>query len=98
MPRWLDTRGKSTLGLGICARCSKKFSLDDLYSDPNFPGLRVCENDRDEYDPYRLPMRPSDQITLRFVRPDADLEVTGEMQLEDEYYYLLTEDGNHILL
>lgn len=75
MPRWLDTRGKSTLGIGICGRCSRKFSLDDLYSDPNFPGLKVCRADLDDYDPYRLPARPADKISLRFVRPDVPLTV-----------------------
>lgn len=75
MPRWLDTRGKTTLGVGLCARCSRKFSLDDLYTDPNFPGLKVCRKDLDDYDPYRLPARPADQISLRFVRPDTPLDV-----------------------
>ena len=75
MPRWLDTRGKTTLGVGICGRCSQKFSLDDLFADPNYPGLRVCRKDLDDYDPYRLPARPADQINLRFVRPDTPLDV-----------------------
>lgn len=57
MPVYLSTRGKTTLGIGICGRCSRKFSLDDLYPDPNYPGLRVCKDDIDEYDPYRLPAR-----------------------------------------
>lgn len=73
MPIYLDTRGKTTLGLGICGRCSRKFSLDDLQSDPNTPGLMVCKDDRDEFDPYRLPARQPDQITLRFTRPDVPL-------------------------
>jgi len=75
MPRWLDTRGKSTLAVGICGRCSRKFSLDDLYSDPNFVGLKVCRKDLDDYDPWRLPARPADQISLRFARPDTPLTV-----------------------
>jgi hypothetical protein len=57
MPLYLDTRGRSTLGIGLCARCSRKFSLDDLHSDPNFPGLMVCVADLDDFDPYRLPAR-----------------------------------------
>ena len=47
MPVYLSTRGKTTLGIGICGRCSRKFSLDDLYPDPNYPGLRVCKDDMD---------------------------------------------------
>ena len=73
MPIYLDTRGKTTLGIGICSRCSRKFSLDDLKSDPNSPGLMVCSVDLDQFDPYRLPARQPDQITLRFTRPDVPL-------------------------
>lgn len=74
MPRFLDTRGKSTLGLGICGRCSRKMSLDDLGPDPNSPALMVCNDGcRDHYDPYRLPARQPDKIALRFVRPDDPL-------------------------
>lgn len=73
MPLYLDTRGKTTLGIGICGRCSRKFSLDDLQPDPNTPGLMVCRVDLDQFDPYRLPARQPDQITLRFTRPDVPL-------------------------
>ncbi len=73
MSVYLDTRGKSTLGIGVCGRCSRKMSLDDLYSDPNYPGLRVCKADLDQYDPYRLPARQPEDITLRFPRPDTPL-------------------------
>ena len=73
MPVYLDTRGKTTLGLGLCGRCSRKFSLDALKPDPNVPGLMVCSVDLDQFDPYRLPARQPDQITLRFTRPDVPL-------------------------
>jgi len=74
MPVFLDTRGKSTLGIGICGRCSRKMSLDELYSDPNCPGLRVCKEDLDEYDPYRLPARQPEVIALQYPRPDTPLD------------------------
>lgn len=73
MPMFLNTQGRSTLGIGICGRCSRKFSLEDLHPDPNNPGLRVCAADRDQFDPYRLPAPQPDKITLRFVRPDEPL-------------------------
>jgi hypothetical protein len=73
MSIWLDPTGKSNFGIGICDRCSRKFSLTELYSDPNTPGLKVCEDDIDQYDPYRLPARKTENITLRFVRPDVPL-------------------------
>lgn len=71
---WLDPSGKSTYGIGICGRCSRKMSLDDLQPDPNIPGLMVCEKDRDEFDPYRLPARQTEDIRLPFVRPDTEFE------------------------
>lgn len=74
MPVFLDTRGRSTLGIGICGRCSRKMSLEELHPDPNSPGLYVCKADLDDFDPYRLPAREPDQITLPFVRPDTPLE------------------------
>lgn len=73
MSVFLDTRGRSTLGIGVCGRCSRKMSLDDLYPDANYPGLRVCREDLDEYDPYRLPARQPEVITLQYPRPDTPL-------------------------
>lgn len=77
MPIFLDPTGRSTYGLGVCARCWQKFSLEDLYSDPNSPGLKVCIDDLDDYDPYRLPARRTEDVTLRFYRPDEDLSTGG---------------------
>jgi hypothetical protein len=75
MPRFLNTRGQPTLGIGICGRCSQKFPLAALKPDPNAPGLMVCDADRDQLDPYRLPARQTEQINLPFVRPDEPLTV-----------------------
>jgi hypothetical protein len=77
MPVFLDPSGRSTFGIGVCARCWQKFSLEDLYSDPNSPGLKVCLKDLDDYDPYRLPARRTEDVTLRFYRPDEDLTAGG---------------------
>ena len=77
MAIFLDPTGRSTYGLGICSRCSCKFFLEDLYSDPNTPGLKVCIDDLDDYDPYRLAPRQADRITLPFYRPDQDLTPGG---------------------
>jgi len=90
MSVWLDTRGRSTLGIGLCARCSRKMSLDQLFSDPNSPGLRVCKEDLDELDPYRLPPRQPDNITLPFVRPDLPLTTNPAG--------LVTEDDNSFII
>lgn len=77
MPLFIDPTGLSTYGIGICARCWCKFPLEELHSDPNTPGLKVCINDLDDYDPYRLPARRTEDIHLRFNRPDEALTAGG---------------------
>jgi hypothetical protein len=76
MGAYLDTRGLAVISVGICARCSLKFPSVDLMPDPNSPGLMVCREDLDDFDPYRLPPRETEDITLLFVRPDVDLQST----------------------
>lgn len=72
MPRFLDTRGKPTLAIAICARCSVKYPRDDLRPDPNSPGLMCCPDGCiDEFDPYRLAPRGPDKIALEWARPDV---------------------------
>ena len=73
MPKFIDTTGEPTLGIGICDRRSRKFPLAQLHSDPNAPGLRVCEEDRDVLDPWRLPARQPEDVTLPFYRPDESV-------------------------
>lgn len=95
---YLDTRGRTTLGIGLCARCSRKMSLDDLYDDPNYPGLKVCLEDRDEFDPYRLPARQPEVISLRFARPDVPLETNPfGLPTSDDNYYMTAEDSQDYL-
>lgn len=73
MPIFLDPRGRSTYGIGLCARCSRKMSIEELFPDPNSPGLMVCIKDLDVLDPYRLPARQTEQINLPIYRPDVPL-------------------------
>lgn len=73
MTIFLDPTGRPNYGIGICGRCSRKFFLDELFDDPNTPGLKVCAADMDEYDPYRLPARTTERISLPFTRPDTPL-------------------------
>jgi hypothetical protein len=89
MSLYLDTRGGSNVAIGICGRCSLKFPLVDLHPDPNSPGLLVCgtigsmigsgswiggSGCIDMYDPYRLPPRETEDITLTMPRPDVHLQ------------------------
>ena len=76
MPRFLDTRGNASLAIFVCDRCKMKRAIDEQMSDPNFPGLRVCQQGcADEKDPYRLPARKTERINLRFPRPDLSVAV-----------------------
>ena len=74
MSRFLNTEGKSSLAIGICDRCSRKFPIGDLMADTNSPGLRVCAEDRDEIDPYRKGGKRIDKITVDHPRPDVPLD------------------------
>jgi hypothetical protein len=98
MSRFLDVTGQPTFGIALCARCSRKFPIGELSPDPNYPGLMVCREDRDDYDPYRLAPRKEDQIILPFVRPDAPINThpAGLIQEAGDEFFI-TEDGNGYL-
>lgn len=94
MTRFIDPSGQPTFGIGICARCSRKFPLADLSPDPNYPGLMVCVEDKDEYDPYRLAPRAPDKIILPFNRPDVSVSTNpAGLITEDGNYFITTENG-----
>lgn len=73
MPRYLNTRGNSHLSIAVCDRCRLKVAYDDLSPDGNSPGLRVCSACNDQLDPYRLPARRTEDVTLPNPRPDEPL-------------------------
>jgi hypothetical protein len=74
MSIWLDTRGYTSLAVAVCDRCKMKRSITELVSDPNAPGTYVCQRDCvDQYDPWRLPAREPEDITLEHPRPDLPL-------------------------
>lgn len=90
MSEYLSTLGNNRLAIAICGRCSMKFAIDDLQPDPNYPGLMVCgtigsmtgsgswiggSGCIDMYDPYRLPPRETEDITLEYPRPDTKLPI-----------------------
>jgi hypothetical protein len=81
MPIYIDTRGNSVLSIGICDRCNRKMAYVDLMPDPNFPGMRVCKEDLDQYDPWRLPAIQPENITLRHPRPDVSIARTDSQLL-----------------
>ena len=98
MGKFIDVSGKSTFGIGICGRCSRKFSLEDLHPDPNYPGLMVCDADTDEYDPYRLAPRQEDKIVLANPRPDTPINTRPSVLIQEAGdLFFITEDGDGYL-
>lgn len=75
MPRFLNTLGQTSLAVAICDRCRVKMPIGELSPDRNAPGLQVCAECNDELDPYKLPARATENITVRHPRLDEDLNV-----------------------
>ncbi len=97
-PIFIDPSGEPTYGIGICARCSRKFKLAELQSDPNYPNLMVCREDRDQYDPYRLAPRKEDKVTLPFNRPDVSVTTSPSgVVTQDGTQFVISEDGERFL-
>lgn len=98
MPVYLDTRGNTVLSVAVCDRCNRKFAYVDLMPDPNFPGMRVCKDDLDNFDPWRLPARQTENIALRFPRPDASIatgpvsgnQITTENGFQNDNSFFVT--------
>jgi len=97
MPKFLDTRGYTTIAIAICDRCRMKRPQADLRPDPNFPGLKVCgQGCADEKDPYRLPARKTERITLQYPRPDVSVATNPNDLTATGYggYVISTEQNN----
>lgn len=79
MSLYLDTRGEPTLSVGICGRCAMKRKLAFLVPDHNAPGLRVCSDTcADQKDPWRLPARRPESVTVQYPRPEEPLSPPPE--------------------
>lgn len=91
MPRFLNTEGLTSVAIAVCDRCKMKRAFVQLGPDPNFPGLRVCDQGcADTLDPYRLAARQTERINLRFPRPDVSVADTNT--------YLITGGNNQFIL
>jgi hypothetical protein len=109
MPRFLDTRGNAAIAIFICDRCRMKRPIIEAMPDPNFPGLKVCQNNcADEKDPYRLPARKTERITLQYPRPDVSVAVNpNDLTTQPFGGYVISteqsgetppEDGNQAII
>lgn len=96
MPLFLDTTGQPSIAIAVCDRCKMKRYFSSLGPDPNFPGLRVCDQGcRDQFDPYRLPARKTERINLRFPRPDVSVADTNQYLVNDgSGDYLISTEQN----
>jgi hypothetical protein len=85
------------IAIAVCQRCKFKVPYQILSSDPNYPGLRVCPDCKDQYDPYRLAPKQPDPIVMRFPRPDEPLNVPDETYIatqNDENIEVVFPDGD----
>ena len=96
MPIFLDTLGYSDIAIAVCDRCKMKRPHAVMRSDPNFPGLQVCnEGCADEFDPYRLPARKTERITIRFPRPDVSVAVDpNDLITNGDGQYVISTEQN----
>jgi hypothetical protein len=96
MPRFLDTIGNATIAIFICDRCKMKRAIVEAMPDPNFPGLKVCQQGcADEKDPYRLPARKTEKITLQFPRPDVSVAVDpNDIATDNQGAVILSTEQN----
>ena len=96
MPRFLNTEGNASIAIFICDRCRMKRAIVEAMPDPNFPGLKVCQQGcADEKDPYRLPARKTERINLQFPRPDVSVAVDpNELITGGNENYVISTQGN----
>ena len=71
----VKTGGRSVAN-AICPRCQMRVAYDDLKKDPNTESW-YCPDCVDLYDPWRLPARIPEDISLAHPRPDTDISING---------------------
>lgn len=77
-----------------------KRAIVEAMPDPNFPGLKVCQQGcADEKDPYRLPARKTEKITLQFPRPDVSVATDPDALVTDgtEQYVISLQQNTGIV-
>ncbi|CAB5220145.1 hypothetical protein UFOVP239_66 [uncultured Caudovirales phage] len=109
MPRFLNTEGNAVIAIFICDRCRMKRAIIEAMPDPNFPGLKVCQQGcADEKDPYRLPARKTERIALQFPRPDVSVATDpneivtqpygGDVLSTEQSNQTPSQDGNNAVI
>ena len=73
MSLYLPVSAKGSAAIAVCPRCARKMQYDALRKDPN-NGNFYCDECVDIYDPWRLPARQAEDISINHPRPDVPLE------------------------
>jgi hypothetical protein len=96
MPRFLNTEGNASIAIFICDRCKMKRAIIEAQPDPNSPGLKVCQqNCADQKDPYRLPARKTERITLQYPRPDVSVATDdNSLVTGGNDQFIISTEGN----
>lgn len=95
MSRFLDTRGERYLSPYICDRCSLRGKFSEMVNDPD-TNLWVHRDCADESDPWRLPPRVSDNVTVPNPRRDVNI-ADPQVVLSDELGNILVSPEGWIL-
>lgn len=74
MGLYLPVNARGTTAIAVCNRCRVKIQYDELRKDPN-NGNMYCKDCVDVYDPWRLPARNPENVTLSHPRPDQIITV-----------------------
>ena len=73
MSLYLDVKNVGgSMAIAVCPRCSMKMYYGDMVQDPNTK-VYMHKDCADKYDPWKLPARAAEDITLHHPRPDTDL-------------------------
>jgi len=78
VPRYLKPAATGKVAIAVCGRCKFKMNYNELSSDRNIPGLMVCKECNDLKDPYKLPSKRPEKVTLQHPRPDEPLIMPTE--------------------
>ena len=84
--------------IAVCGRCQFKVPYTKLAKDPNSKALMVCPECLDQKDPYRLPARQPEPISLKTPRPDVRISTDPNNLIVVDGVYLTTQDGLLITL
>lgn len=68
-----QTLGKSIISPAICDRCRIRGAAADMIHDPDKPGLFVHKDCADAIDPWKLPGRQTEDVSIPSPRPDVEI-------------------------